>query len=113
MAYFPVLEPNERAYNLGRHPIVTQQGWAGGSVRFKIGPERTGATLTLTFLGLIPAQANAIRTHYATQLAGTVPFQLLTITWTDPRYWVYVEPPQETHRSGALVDSIVTLEAVR
>jgi hypothetical protein len=113
MAYFPALEPNDRSYNLGAHPMVTQQGWAGGSVRFRTGPQRSGATLTLTFTNLVPSQANAIRTHYATQLSGAVPFQLLTITLTDSRFWTYVEAPEEIQRSGGLVDTIVKLEAIR
>lgn len=113
MAFFPALEPDERSYDLGSHPIVTQQGWAGGSVRFRTGTVRIGAVLTLRFLRLVASQAAAIRTHYRTQYSGSLQFQLVTTTLSDPRYWVYQEPPQEEHRSGGLFDVTVTLRAVR
>jgi hypothetical protein len=111
MAYFPSLAPNQRSYDLGRHPVITQPGWAGGAVRFRTGPTRTGATLSLTFLNLTEIQAALIRSHYDTQGSGAVPFQLGSVTLSDPRYWVYVEPPQESHRSGAMIDVTVKLES--
>lgn len=112
MAFFPPLAPNERSYDLGRHPVLTQPGWAGGAIRFRTGPTRTGATLSFTFLNLSQNQCGLIRSHYATQYSGAVPFQLGSITLLDSRFWVYLEPPQETHRSGSMIDVTVRLQAV-
>jgi len=112
MAYFPPLAPNERSYDLGRHPVITQPGWAGGAVRFRTGPTRTGAALSLSFLNLSQTEAALIRSHFATQGSGAIPFQLGSITLSDPRYWVYLEPPQETHLSGSMIDVTVRLQAV-
>lgn len=113
MAYFPVIEPDSRSYDLGRHPVVTQPGWAGGAVRFRTGPIRTGARLQLVFRNLSEAIANDIRTHYATQSSSAIPFGLSSTTMSDSRSWVYAEPPQQEHRSGNLMDVTVTLLSVR
>lgn len=113
MATFPPYEPNERSYDLGGHPIVTQQGWAGGTVRFRTGPSRTGQVLILTFRRLIAAAANDIRDHYRGQFSGTVPFQLGSITYSSAKFWVYDDRPEEVQRSGGLIDVVVRLRSVR
>jgi hypothetical protein len=113
MAVFPPYEPDERSYDLGAHPVVTQQGWAGGAMRFRTGAVRTGAVIRLTFRRLVAAAAKDIADHYATQLSSAEPFQLTSSTLLDSRYWVYVDPPAETHTSGGLVDLAVTLRSVR
>ena len=113
MAVFPPYEPDERSYGLGAHPVVTQQGWAGGAMRFRSGSVRTGAQLRLTFRRLVEAAAKDIRDHYAGQFSSGEPFQLTDSTLLDSRYWVYTDTPAETHASGGLVDLTVTLRSVR
>lgn len=113
MAVFPPYEPDERAYDLGAHPVVTQQDWAGGAMRFRTGTVRTGAVLRLTFRRLVAAAATQIADHYATQLSNGEPFQLTDATLSDSRFWIYEDPPAETHFSGGLVDMTVTLRSVR
>ena len=113
MALFPPYEPDERSYGLGAHPVVTQQGWAGGAMRFRTGSVRVGAPLRLTFRRLVEAAAKDIRDHYAGQFSSGQSFQLTSSTLLDSRYWVYVDPPAETHSSGGLVDMVVTLRSVR
>jgi len=113
MAVFPPYEPDERSYDLGAHPVVTQQGWAGGAMRFRTGSVRVGAQLRLTFRRLVAAAAKDIRDHYAGQFSSGQPFQLTDSTLLDSRYWVYADPPAETHASGGLVDMVVTLRSVR
>lgn len=113
MAVFPPYEPDERAYDLGSHPVVTQQGWAGGAMRFRTGTIRTGAVLRLTFRRLVAAAAVDIRDHYAGQFSSGEPFQLSDSTLLDSRFWVYEDAPSESHASGGLVDVAVTLRSVR
>jgi hypothetical protein len=113
VAFFPPYEPNERSYDLGAHPVVTQEGWAGGAVRFRTGAVRTGVVLTLVFRRLIEAAAKDIRDHYRGQLSGTVPFQLGSITYSSSDQWVYDDRPQEVQSSGGLVDVVVRLRSVR
>ena len=57
MAVFPPYEPDERSYDLGAHPVVTQRGWAGGAMRFRTGSVRVGAQLRLTFRRLVEANS--------------------------------------------------------
>jgi hypothetical protein len=113
MAVFPPYAPDERSYDLGSYPVVRQDGWAGGTVRFRTGATRTQRELILTFRFLIAAAANQIRNHYRGQYSGTVPFQLGSITYDSSLYWVYAEPPEEVHRSGGLIDVAVRLRSVR
>ena len=113
MAVFPPYEPDERSYGLGAHPVVTQQGWAGGAMRFRTGSVRVGAPLRLTFRRLVEAAAKDIRDHYAGQFSSGQSFQLTDSTLMDSRYWVYADPPAETHASGGLVDMVVSLRSVR
>jgi hypothetical protein len=113
MAVFPPYQPNERAYDLGAHPVVTQEGWAGGAMRFRTGGIRVGILLRLTFRRLVAAAATQIADHYATQFSSGEPFQLTDATLSDSRYWVYEDTPAETHLSGGLVDMTVTLRSVR
>lgn len=113
MTVFPPYAPDKLSYDLGSYPIVTQDGWAGGAVRFRTGAARTQHELILAFRFLTAAAANQIRDHYRDQYSGAVPFQLGSITYSSSLYWVYAEPPEEVHRSGGLIDVAVRLRSVR
>lgn len=122
MATFPSLEPTSRSYDLGSYPVSTQPGWAGGVVRFRHGTNPAGHRLQLGFDALTAAEAKLIRDHYRTQLGGMLSFSLSTTAWaghasmTDivsgSTRWRYASPPEETHRSGSLIDVAVELEAM-
>lgn len=119
MATFPDLEPIERSYDFGRYPI-TQAG-SSQPVRFRHGTVPSWHALTLAFQAITAAEAGQIRTHYRLQQGGYIPFALSVAAWrghtsqTDlvpsTTLWRYDGPPEEAHRSGALVDVTVRLRS--
>jgi hypothetical protein len=122
MATFPSLEPTSRTYDFGRYPVTTQSGWAGGMVRFRHGLSPANHRLTLEYTYITEAQAKLLRDHYREQRGGFFQFALSSTAWaghssmTDlvpsTTSWRYAKQPEETHRSGSLVDMIIELEAV-
>ena len=122
MAAFPALEPAERAYSAALYPLSIQSGWPSGSVRFRHGTTPTGYLLKLGYQLLTATEAGLIRTHYRGQRGGTLPFALDAAVWlghggdTAPAatatLWRYASPPEESHRSGGLMDVAVELESV-
>ena len=121
MATFPALEPATRSYRLGVYPVTTQAAWASEPVRFRHGRRSHSLQLTLGYSLLTAAEAALIRTHWRTQAGGVEPF-LLSIEAMlghgaadivpDGTLWRYVSPPQESHRSGGLIDLAVELQTV-
>jgi hypothetical protein len=122
MATFPALEPNTRSYRLPRFPVTIQPAWGTEAVRFSHGPKSFGYILTLGYENLPAADAALLRAHFRGQAGGFDAFTL------DPAVtrghgaadlapastlWRYTGPPEETHRSGGLVDVEVELESVR
>jgi hypothetical protein len=122
MATFPALEPSTRSYRLPRFPVTSQPAWGTDAVRFSHGPRSFGYVLTLGYENLPAADAALIRAHFRGQAGGFDAFTL------DPAVtrghgaadlapastlWRYTGPPEETHRSGGLVDVEVELESVR
>ena len=122
MATFPALEPDERSYDFGRYPLSTQTGWAGGVVRFRHGTTPANHRLRLGFRNLSAAEAKLIRDHYRGQRGGFFSFFLSPEAWAghasqvdlvpSSTTWRYTDQPEETHKSGGLVDITVELEAV-
>jgi hypothetical protein len=70
MTAFPSYKSDERSYDLGVNPVMTQQGWACGTLRFRTGATRVGAVLRLTLRRLVAATVVDIRDHYAGQVSG-------------------------------------------
>ena len=122
MAAFPALEPDERSYDFGRYPLSTQTGWAGGVVRFRHGTAPANHRLRLGFSNLSAAQAKLIRDHYRGQRGGFFSFFLSAEVWAGhasqadlvpaSTTWRYAGQPEESHKSGGLVDVTLELEAV-
>jgi hypothetical protein len=122
MAAFPALEPAERTYTAATYPLTIQTGWGSGSVRFSHGTTPTGYLLKLGYPLLTAAEAGQIRTHYRGQRGGALPFALDAAVWlghggdtapaTAGTLWRYASPPEETHRSGGLIDVSVELESL-
>lgn len=122
MATFPSLEPDTRSYDFGRYPVTTQPGWAGGMVRFRHGTTPANHRLRLGFVNLSAAEAKLLRDHYRGQRGGFFSFGLSATVWqghssqTDlvpsTTFWRYAAQPEETHKSGSLVDVTMELEAV-
>ena len=123
MPDFPALRPAVRNYNLGAYPVTTRTGFGGGSVRFSHGATASDHTLELGFEDLTQDEAKLLRDHYRVQQGGYVPFSLSADAWaghssfTDlvpsTTLWVYSQPPEETHKSGGLVDVTVQLTSVQ
>ena len=122
MAMFPALRPTSRRYSMGAYPVTTRTGFGGGSVRFSHGDTPSGHTLELGFEDLSQAEAKLLRDHYRAQQGGFLPFSLsadacaghtdATDLVPSSTYWAYAQPPEETHKSGGLVDVSIQLESV-
>lgn len=122
MATFPALRPAARRYSLGVYPSSEQRGFGGGSVRFLHGSTPSAHTLELGFEHLTQDEAKLLRDHYRNQQGGYLPFALSAAAWaghtsvTDlvpaTTRWIYAGPPEETHKSGGLVDVTVQLQSV-
>lgn len=120
MATFPAIEPLTRSYSFGQYPVTNEEGFGGGSVRFKHGATSFSHTLTLGYGSITEAEAKLLRDHYRTQQGGFLAFDLSAEAWlghtsfTDlvpaTTQWRYNRPLQESHASGGLFD--VTVELV-
>ncbi|MFZ9959308.1 MAG: hypothetical protein ACO3GP_02855 [Candidatus Limnocylindrus sp.] len=122
MATFPALEPNTRSYRLPRFPVTSQPAWGTEAVRFSHGPQSFGYILSLGYENLLAADAALLRSHFRSQAGGFEAFTLDPVVTrghgaTDlapaSTLWRYTGPPEETHRSGGLVNVEVELESVR
>ena len=121
MAAFPSIEPLERSYDLGSHPVSASAFSNGDETRFLHSSASSGVPLALVFRALSLTQARQISAHWDGQ--GTArPFFIPAHLWrthssaTDvvPAVfvWRYAGPPEETPASGGLFDVSVQLLAV-
>jgi hypothetical protein len=121
MAAFPSIEPLERSYDLGAHPISAAAFSNGDETRFLHGGLAVGVPLALVFRKLSLTDARLISAHWDGQ--GTArPFTIPVHLWrthasqTDvvPAgfLWRYSGPPEETRLSGGLFDVAVNLLTV-
>jgi hypothetical protein len=121
MAAFPSIEPLERSYDLGSHPISASAFSNGDETRFLHGGLAVGVPLALVFRKLNLTDARLISSHWDGQ--GTArPFTIPAHLWrthtsqTDvvPAgfLWRYSGPPEETRFSGGLFDVAVNLLTV-
>jgi len=121
MAAFPAIEPLDRSYSLGSHPISAATFNNGDETRFLHGSVAFGVPVSLSFKALSLTQARLISAHWDGQ--GTIrPFTIPVELWRmhASRYdvvpagwaWKYAAPPDETPASGGLFDVSVSLIAV-
>ena len=121
MAQFPSIEPLDRSYDLGAHPVGTATFNNGDECRFLHGGLATGVPLALGFPALTLAEARQISSHWDAH--GTArPFPIPAHLWrthtsqTDvvPAgfLWRWAGPPDETPRSGGLFDVSISLLSV-
>jgi hypothetical protein len=121
MAAFPSIEPLERSYDLGAHPISVSAFSNGDETRFLHSSVSSGVPLALVFRKLSLTDARLISAHWDGQ--GTArPFTIPVHLWrthtsqTDvvPAgfLWRYAGAPDETPASGGLFDVAVNLLTV-
>lgn len=118
MADFPALEPLSRRYSLGAPPLTNQE-YSAASVRFLHGSAPVGFTLELGYSNITQAEAGLLRDHHRSQNGPHIPFDLSVEAWAGhssqddifPAFtqWRYAEAPEESHKSGGLVDVSVRL----
>jgi hypothetical protein len=121
MASFPALEPLDRSYDLGSHPISAAAFSNGDETRFLHGSLAFGVPVALQFRALSLTQARQISAHWdgqGTARPFTIPVQLWrthsSATDVVPAgfLWRYAGPPEETPASGGLFDVSVSLLSV-
>lgn len=121
MAAFPNIEPTARSYGLGAHPVEVAAFSSSDEVRFLQGGTSSGVPISLEFRDLSTADATAIRDHYLAQKehqSFTIPAHLwrthasATDVVPSTHAYVYAGPPQESPRSGGLVDVAVSIISV-
>jgi hypothetical protein len=121
MIAFPSIEPIERSYGLGSHPISAATVANGDETRFLHGAVATGVPLPLRFVAISLTRARQISDHwdaYGTTRAFPIPAHLwrMHTSQTDvvaPGFlWRWAGPPDETPRSGGLFDVAVSLLSV-
>ena len=121
MASFPALEPLDRSYDLGAHPISVSAFSNGDETRFLHGGLAVGVPVALQFRALPYTQARLISAHWdgqGTARPFTIPVQLWrthsSTTDVVPAgfLWRYAGPPEETPASGGLFDVSVSLLSV-
>jgi len=121
MAQFPSIEPLDRSYDLGSHPISAPAFSNGDETRFLHGSLAFGVPLTLAFRALSLTEARLISAHWDGH--GTArPFLIPAHLWRSHTsttdvvpagfVWRYAGPPEETPSSGGLFEVFVQLLAV-
>jgi hypothetical protein len=119
MTQFPQLEPLDRSYDLGSHPIAAARFNNGDETRFLHGAYfAVGVPLSLQFPALNLAEARLISGHWdahGTARSFTIPAHLWrthsTATDVVPSgfVWRWTAAPDETPRDGGLFDVSVSL----
>jgi hypothetical protein len=121
MAVFPSIEPLERSYDLGAHPISASAFSNGDETRFLHGGLAVGVPLALVFRALGLTDARLISAHWdghGTARPFTIPVHLWRTHTSQADVvpagflWRYSGPPEETRFSGGLFDVAVTLLSV-
>jgi hypothetical protein len=121
MAAFPSIEPLERSYDLGSHPISRATFNNGDETRFLHGSLAVDVPLPLRFVAISLTKARLISDHFrdhGTVRLFTIPAHLWRThsSQTDvvPAgfLWRYSGPPEETPRGGGLFDVSVSLLSV-
>lgn len=121
MTIFPAIEPLQRSYDLGSHPISTVTFANGDETRFLHGTVAVSVPMPLEFPALTLTKARQISDHWDAHgltRSFTIPVQLWRMHTS--RYdvvpigfvWKYAEKPVETPRSGGLYDVSVSLLSV-
>lgn len=122
MAAFPSIEPLERSYDLGAHPIDVAVFNNGDETRFLHGPyAAVDVPLPLRFVAISRTKARQISAHFeghGTVRGFTIPPHLWR-THSSPTdvvpagfLWRYSARPEETPRDGGLFDVTVSLLSV-
>lgn len=121
MAVFPSIEPLDRSYDLGAHPIAAATFNNGDETRFLHGSLATGVPLTLEFRGLTLTKARQISGHWADH-GLTKLFMIPPHLWRTHAsqsdvvpagfLWRWAAPPEETPRNGGLFEVRVALLSV-
>jgi hypothetical protein len=121
MADFPSIEPLERSYGLGAHPLGVVTFANGDETRFLHGLVAVGVPLPLRFVAINLTKARLISDHFdahgTTRLFG-IPAELWRMHTN--RYdlvglgfqWRWAAAPEETPRGGGLFDVAVSLLSV-
>ena len=118
MAAFPAIEPIGRRYGLGAHPMATAGFSSLDELRFLQGATLSGVPMALEFIAISTSEATQIRDHYLGQREHRS-FILPAALWRThssqfnvvpaASVWRYAGQPQESPRSGGLVDVSVSL----
>jgi hypothetical protein len=116
MSLFPPLEPDRRPLVMGGFPSTREEfGPTSSPVMFDHGGGEYERGITLEYLDRADADVQLIRDHHAAMGGSHKPFLLSAeagLGITDELingFWTYLEPPQEEHKRGGLIDVTVRL----
>ena len=122
MAQFPSIEPLNRSYDLGSHPIAAASFNNGDETRFLHGAYfAVGVPVALQFPALTLTEARLISDHFAshgTARSFTIPAHLWRTHTSQTDVvpagflWRYAGAPDETPLNGGLFDVAVNLLTV-
>ena len=121
MTDFPSIEPLERSYDLGAHPMEAATSANGDETRFMRGLVAVGVPLPLRFVAIDLTKTRLITDHFDAH-GTTRLFRIPPELWRmhSDRYdvvgpgfqWRWAAAPEETPRGGGLFDVAVTLLSV-
>jgi hypothetical protein len=121
MSDFPSIEPLERSYDLGAHPMDAATFANGDETQFLHGLVAVGVPLPLRFVAINLIDARLISGHFDAH-GTTRLFRIPPEIWRmhSDRYdvvgpgfrWRWTAAPEETPRDGGLYDVSVSLLSV-
>lgn len=122
MTIFPSLEPIDRSYSLGAHPVAAVEVQNGDEIRFLYSTNSTGVPLALEFRGLSLEDVQQLRFHWVDQLGTTRAFAIPAHLWRthasqydvvpSTALWRYASQPVERRAKGGLFDVSISLISV-
>lgn len=81
MSDFPAIKPTARSFTPGKLPDSTFRSLSGKETRVVFADTYSGHDLSLTFTGLLEADADVIMQHYVDQQGTVLDFTLPASVW--------------------------------
>lgn len=103
MSDFPAIKPTARSFTPGKLPESTFKSLSGKETRVIFADKYSGHKLSLSFVGMTEAEADAITQHYLNSMGTAMEFELPVEVWAGwmlygtlvkgGQKWRYEAPP--------------------